>query len=72
MAPIRCTEVPPDALEGVVEAGRRFEELAALGRQVHFDLAGGSLRIELRDLEGATVRVLSATEAVALAEGAAP
>jgi|tagenome__1003787_1003787.scaffolds.fasta_scaffold20608700_3 hypothetical protein len=67
-----CPELPPGALDGVARAVRRYDELAAEDREVHFALVDGHLRIEVRDLRGATLRTLSAAEAVAVADGAAP
>jgi hypothetical protein len=71
MAPPPCHELPPGALDGVARAARRYDELAADGLEVHYALVDGHVRIEIRDRAGVTLRTLSATEAVAVAEGAA-
>jgi hypothetical protein len=70
MAP-PCPELPPGALDDVARAARRYDELAAEDREVHFALVDGHVRIEVRDLRGVTLRTLSAAEAVAVADGAA-
>ena len=63
---------PPSVLDDVVRAARRYDELGAEGRQLHFDLERGQLRVELRDLEGNVLRRISPAEALAVACGGTP
>jgi hypothetical protein len=63
---------PPSVLEDVSRAARRYDELGAQGRRLHFELVGGRLRVELRDLEGNVLRHVSPAEALAVACGATP
>jgi hypothetical protein len=59
----------PDELTAALDAGwARWDELQAEGCELHFELAAdGGVRAELRDLDGAVVRSLSAPEALAVA-----
>ena len=63
---------PPQVWTAVDAAAARADELEAEGREIDFrlDELTGRLSIELRDLVGTTFRELSATDAVAIAEGA--
>lgn len=63
---------PPAVLDDVVRAARRYDELGAQGRRLHFELERGRLRVELRDLEGNVLRPISPAEALAVACGATP
>lgn len=64
---------PPAAvIEQMARADEINARLRAEGRQISFALSGDgcSLQIELRDIEGNLLRILSAAEAVELAAGA--
>jgi hypothetical protein len=55
----------------VDDAARVWEELHADGRELHFDLdpETGRLTIEMRDLEGNAMGLVSPSEALAIASG---
>jgi hypothetical protein len=63
---------PPAVLRDVDAAGRRADELRAQGRELHFDvdIRSGKVRVEVRDLDGHTLRVLPLNEALGVADGA--
>ena len=66
----QCRAARP--LPGVARAARRYEELEAIGRRLHFEVETEGVRIEVRDLEGNTLRAISPSEALAVASGAPP
>ena len=57
---------PPEALDAVVLAALHAEHLAAVGLELHFEQRGGRVAVEMRRLDGDTVRALSLTEALEL------
>jgi hypothetical protein len=60
---------PPHVLREVEAAARRAQWLREHGRELHFELDDGKLRVEVRDLNGRVVRVVPATEALEIATG---
>lgn len=58
--------VPPRELDDAIEAAaKRAAGLAALGHELNFEIGpDGKLSIELRDLDGNSVREVSPTRAV--------
>ena len=64
---------PPEVLAAVERAGRRAAELAAAGRELHFrsDPASGRVVIAVRDLDGAVLRHLAPSDALAVLSGGA-
>jgi hypothetical protein len=60
---------PPEIANAIAAASHAYEELSATGQQVHFDDSEGAVAVELQDLEGNPLSTLSASEALALADG---
>src|SRR5919202_5342182 len=63
---------PAHVMRDVEAAAQRADWLREQGRELHFDLEDGRLRIEVRDLNGRVVRVIPATEALEIATGGPP
>ena len=63
---------PAELREEMLVAQRAFEELHARGRELHFEMADGRLRIEMRDLDGNVVKQIPATQALEIASGRIP
>jgi hypothetical protein len=61
---------PQEAMDEVLRAAARCEELAAADRHVSFSLGSGGLRIELQDGFGRALRRLEPSEALDIAAGA--
>ncbi len=63
---------PREVLEAIARAHAAYEQLAASGRHVHFDLneASGRLACELTDASGTPLRDLSPRTVLELAAGA--
>lgn len=69
----REVDGPPAELRGQVrDASRRWEELRAMDRELHFetDPESGRIVAELRDLEGRLIQTLPASSALEIAAGA--
>ncbi len=62
---------PPEVLDQIAAAGRTHERLREGGHELRFQAAvpGGRTTIELHDRAGDSVRSLSASEAVEIADG---
>lgn len=62
---------PPELLEQVRAASRRWEELQAMGRELHFerDEETGRIVIQVLDLEGRVLRTVPPSEALEIALG---
>lgn len=60
---------PPAVMRDVEAAAQRAEWMHEQGRELHFQMNDGRLRIEVRDLKGGVVRVIPATEALNIATG---
>jgi FlaG protein len=63
---------PASVWQEVDRAGQVAQQMQTRGRQLHFehDEKSGSLVIEVRDLEGKTLRRIPPSEALAIAAGA--
>ena len=63
-------ELPPELHEQVAAAARRARELASQGRELHFTPGGsGRIVVEVRNLDGTVVGVLSGAEALDVISG---
>jgi hypothetical protein len=60
---------PPELRDEMFAAQRAIEDLRARGRELHFEMIDGRLRIEMRDLEGHVSREIPPNEALAIASG---
>lgn len=61
---------PPEVTRAVATAAAVVEDLHARGRELHFGVADdGKLTIQVRDLDGAVLRNIPATEALDIASG---
>jgi hypothetical protein len=64
---------PPAELRAeMLVAQRAFDELHARGRELHFDMADGRVRIEMRDLDGNVLKQIPVTQALEIASGRIP
>jgi flagellar protein FlaG len=63
---------PPELRAEVLAAQRAGRELHERGRELHFELDGGRLRIEVRDLDGNVLKELPPGRALEIAGGADP
>ena len=64
---------PPAELRPQLEAaGRRWEELQAMQRELHFEVhpASGRIVVEVRDLDGHVLRTVPPSTALEIAAGA--
>ena len=63
---------PPQVLAEMRRAAKRYEELRAQERQLHFasDPSSGRVAVEVRDLDGNVVRTISPRQALAVISGA--
>ena len=62
---------PPELREEVLAAQRVVQDLYERGRELHFDLTDGRLRIELRDLDGNVLKTIPPFQALEIAGGKA-
>jgi flagellar protein FlaG len=60
---------PPEVLAEMRAAQKAVDDMHARGRQLHFEMAGGRLRIELQDLDGNVLRTIPASQALQMASG---
>ncbi len=61
---------PPPALrEEMMAAQKAFDEMYERGRQLHFEMQDGKLRIQLQDLSGKVLREIPASKALEIAGG---
>jgi hypothetical protein len=65
-------ELPEEVLDAVAAAADRADALAAQGLELHFglDAGPGTLRVEIRDLGGGTIRPISPAHALEVMAGA--
>ncbi|HST56905.1 MAG TPA: hypothetical protein VLJ42_13540 [Solirubrobacteraceae bacterium] len=65
---------PAQVLDEIKAAGESYDRLQAHGRELCFspDEQSGELTIKVRDLDGNTLRTVSASEAVDIAAGKSP
>lgn len=63
---------PPELAAEVETAGRRWDELQAMGRELRFeqDPETGRVVVEVRDLEGRLIRTVPPSAALEIAAGA--
>ncbi|MEA2320213.1 MAG: hypothetical protein QOF29_3687 [bacterium] len=60
---------PPELRDEISAAQRAVQEMHARGRELHFQMTDGRVRIELRDLDGNVLREIPPSEALAIAAG---
>jgi len=60
---------PPELRQQMLAAQRAVQDMHERGRELHFEMAGGRVRIELRDLDGNVLRTIPGSEALAIASG---
>jgi hypothetical protein len=60
---------PPEVLDEVLAAQKAIEDMHARGRQLHFEMDAGRVKILLQDLDGNTVREIPPSHALELAGG---
>ncbi len=63
---------PPEVREEMLVAQQVFDEMRARGRELHFEMTEGRVRIEMRDLEGNVLKQIPVTEALEIAAGRIP
>jgi hypothetical protein len=64
---------PADAAAALASTAGAPDRLARAGRELHYDIdEAGTLRIEVRDLQGNALRQVPPSEAIDLATGAIP
>lgn len=61
---------PPEVLDAIDAAARRYDELLAQGRELRFRTGDEGLTIEVHDGDGELLRTLKASEALDVATGA--
>jgi hypothetical protein len=62
---------PPEVLDEMLAAQRAVQDLYERGRELHFEMADGNLRIELRDLDGNVLKTIPPSAALEIAGGKA-
>jgi hypothetical protein len=62
---------PPEVHAEMLAAQRAIREMRARGRELHFEMERGRVRIELRDLDGNVIKRIPATRALDIAGGRA-
>jgi hypothetical protein len=62
---------PPEVRAEMLAAQRAAQDLYARGRELHFEMTGGRLRIELRDLDGNVLKTIPPSAALEIAGGKA-
>jgi hypothetical protein len=69
LAPAHVTPLPLEVEQEMAVAANRFDELRALGRELHFliDEKTGRVVVEVRDLEGRLVRRVPPSTALGIA-----
>jgi flagellar protein FlaG len=60
---------PPELRHEILAAQRAAEDMHERGRELHFEMAGGRLRIELRDLDGNVLKTIPPSHALEIAGG---
>jgi hypothetical protein len=60
---------PAEVMRDVEAAARRVDWLRENGRELHFNLDSGKLRVEECDLEGRVLRTVPTSEALEIATG---
>ena len=62
---------PPQLREEMLAAQRAVQDMYERGRELHFEIAEGRLRIELRDLDGNVLKTIPPSHALEIAGGKA-
>ena len=62
---------PPELRAEILAAQQAVQDMHDRGRELHFEMAEGRLRIELRDLDGNVLRTIPGSEALEIASGKA-
>jgi len=60
---------PAELRHEILVAQRAVEEMRARGRELHFEMAKGRVRIEMRDLEGNVLKEIPGRQALEIASG---
>jgi hypothetical protein len=60
---------PPEVMNEVLAAQRAIEDMHARGRQLHFEMDAGRVKILLQDLDGNTLREIPPSHALEVAGG---
>jgi hypothetical protein len=60
---------PAEVMDEVLAAQKAIEEMHSRGRQLHFEMDAGRVRILLQDLDGNTLREIPPSHALELAGG---
>lgn len=60
---------PPELQAEILAAQRAVEDMHARGHELHFEITGRRVRIELRDLDGNVLREIAGHEALEIASG---
>ena len=60
---------PADVMEEVLAAQRAIEDMHSRGRQLHFDMDSGRVRILLQDLDGNTLKEIPPSHALEISGG---
>lgn len=61
---------PPEVLDAIGAAARRYDELRAQGRELRFELGEQGLTVGVHDRDGTLLRTLKPSEALDVATGA--
>jgi flagellar protein FlaG len=62
---------PPELRKEMLAAQRAVRDMYERGRELHFEMAEGRLRIELRDLDGNVLKTIPPSHALEIAGGKA-
>jgi hypothetical protein len=62
---------PPEVVNEMLAAQRAISDMRARGRELHFDMDSGRLRIQVRDLEGNVLKEIPPSRALEIAAGRA-
>lgn len=60
---------PADVMQEVLVAQRAIEDMHSRGRQLHFDMDSGRVRILLQDLDGNTLKEIPPSHALEISGG---
>jgi|1185.fasta_scaffold130654_2 hypothetical protein len=62
---------PREVIDEMLAAQRAVDDMHRRGRELHFNMDSGRLRIELRDLDGNVLKLIPGTRALEIATGRA-
>jgi hypothetical protein len=62
---------PPEVVDEMLAAQRAIADMHARGRELHFNMDSGRLKIEVRDLEGNVIKQIPPSRALEIAGGRA-